>query len=79
MHIISRGPFREAAKIYSTHASALDAAYLVLRDEDFATPDSLKVRFQSPDRMKYREKWWVIDVGGNQKGLITLSGCYFTF
>ena len=34
-------------------------------DEDFATPDSLKVRFQRLDRIKYREKWLVIDVGGN--------------
>ncbi|MEN4586991.1 type II toxin-antitoxin system HigB family toxin [Pantoea agglomerans] len=65
MHIISRGPFREAAIIYPNNASALDAAYLVLRDENFATPDALKIRFQSLDRMKYREKWWVIDVGGN--------------
>lgn len=52
MHIISRRPFREAAIIYPNHASALDAAYLVLRDENFATPDALKIRFQSLDRMK---------------------------
>nr|QFX77440.1 hypothetical protein [Klebsiella pneumoniae] len=24
----------------------------------------MKKRFASLDRMKYREKWWVIDVGG---------------
>lgn len=30
-----------------------------------ATPDELKALFPSLDRMKYKEKWWVIDVGGN--------------
>ncbi|MFH4210200.1 type II toxin-antitoxin system HigB family toxin, partial [Acinetobacter baumannii] len=28
-------------------------------------PDELKRYFTSLDRMKYREKWWVIDIGGN--------------
>ena len=30
----------------------------------FQAVDEMKKRFASLDRMKYREKWWVIDVGG---------------
>ena len=31
---------------------------------EMPAPDEMKKRFASLDRMKYREKWWVIDVGG---------------
>ncbi|UIL54872.1 MULTISPECIES: type II toxin-antitoxin system HigB family toxin [Pantoea] len=64
MHVISREPFREAAE-FPNDATALDAIYLVLKGENFRSPDALKKRFPSLDRMKYREKWWVIDAGGN--------------
>ena len=35
-----------------------------LKRENYTSPDEMKKRFASLDRMKYREKWWVIDVGG---------------
>ncbi|MCZ4061278.1 type II toxin-antitoxin system HigB family toxin [Pantoea sp. LMR881] len=66
MHVISRGPFKEAAEDFPNDATALDATYLVLKGEIFANPDELKAQFPSLDRMKYRNKWWVIDVGGNK-------------
>lgn len=65
MHVISRAPFSEAALKFPNDADALDATYRVLRSAEFANPDELKQVFPSLDRMKYREKWWVIDIGGN--------------
>jgi len=65
MHIISREPFNNATKQYPNEAAALEAIYKTLRRGEFRTPDELKALFPSLDRMKYKEKWWVIDVGGN--------------
>ncbi|MBS7520804.1 type II toxin-antitoxin system HigB family toxin [Serratia ureilytica] len=65
MHIISREPFNNATKQYPNEATALEAIYKALRRGEFRTPDELKALFPSLDRMKYKEKWWVIDVGGN--------------
>ncbi|GKX46950.1 hypothetical protein Pcaca03_18400 [Pectobacterium carotovorum subsp. carotovorum] len=44
--------------------AALADLYRVIKREMYATPDDMKKRFPSLDRMKYREKWWVIDIGG---------------
>lgn len=63
MHIISREPFDKAARQYPNHALALDDLYRYLKRTKFSTPDELKETFPSLDRMKYREKWWVIDIG----------------
>jgi mRNA interferase HigB len=65
MHIISREPFNEAVRRYPNDADSLDAVYKVLRSSSFATPEKLKSLIPSLDRMKYKDKWWVIDVGGN--------------
>ncbi|CAI0779454.1 mRNA interferase HigB [Serratia marcescens] len=65
MHIISREPFNNATKQYPNEATALEAIYKALRRGEFRTPDELKALFPSLDRMKYKEKWWVIDAGGN--------------
>ena len=72
MHVISRAPFDEAARHYPNDAVAIDDTYRVLKRVVAKKPDELKRYFTSLDRMKYREKWWVIDIGGN-RGL-TLSG-----
>jgi mRNA interferase HigB len=65
MHIISREAFNEAAKHYPNEASSLDTIYKTLRRGTFNTPEELKNLFPSLDRMKYKAKWWVIDVGGS--------------
>lgn len=65
MHVVSRAPFEAAAKQYPNDASALEDTYRTLRRIVVKTPDELKKYFASLDRMKYREKWWVIDIGGN--------------
>ncbi|AFJ45211.1 type II toxin-antitoxin system HigB family toxin [Shimwellia blattae] len=66
MHIISRAPFDTATKIFPNQAAALDDLYRVLKRENYRSPDEMRMQFPSLDRMKLREKWWVIDVGGGQ-------------
>nr|AKN39095.1 Putative cytoplasmic protein [Vibrio genomosp. F6] len=34
------------------------------------TPDELKLLFPSLDNFKYKDKWYVIDIGGNTLRLI---------
>jgi len=70
MRIISKKPFDEAGKLYPNDATALNDTYKVLHTDKFLTPEQLKARFASLDRFKYREKWWVIDIGGNNLRLI---------
>ncbi|EIP3952766.1 type II toxin-antitoxin system HigB family toxin [Salmonella enterica] len=65
MHVVSRAPFDDAAKNFPNDAIALDDTYRVLKRVRANSPDELKQYFGSLDRMKYREKWWVIDIGGN--------------
>ncbi len=47
MHVISREPFREAAAEFPNDATALDAIYLVLKGENFRSPDALKSDFSA--------------------------------
>ncbi|EAA7570445.1 TPA: type II toxin-antitoxin system HigB family toxin [Salmonella enterica subsp. enterica serovar Havana] len=64
MHVISREPFDIAARQFPNQALALDDLYRTLKRNKFTSPDDLKQIFPSLDRMKYRGKWWVIDIGG---------------
>ena len=66
MHVVSRVPFEDAARKHPNAAAALDLLYRHLKQGDFSSPDELKALYSSLDRMKYRAKWWVIDVSGNQ-------------
>lgn len=65
MHVISREPFDLASKQYPNCAQALSDVYRTLKWDAYKTPEDLKKVFPSLDRMKYREKWWVIDISGN--------------
>jgi mRNA interferase HigB len=65
MHVISRKPFADAIKRYPNDATALENTYNVLKRGDFKTPLELKAVFKSLDNFKYKDKWWVIDIGGN--------------
>ncbi|BES86522.1 hypothetical protein PEC302107_28410 [Pectobacterium araliae] len=56
MHVISRAPFDAATTQFPNQAAALADLYLVIKREMYATPDDMKKRFPSIDRMKYREK-----------------------
>lgn len=41
-----------------------------MREKDFASPVELRSVFPSLDNFKYRNKWWVLDVGGNNLRVI---------
>lgn len=70
MHVISRKPFNDAAKLYPNDREALVHVYTTLRNGDFSAPEELRKVFPSLDNFKYRDKWWVIDIGGNNLRMI---------
>lgn len=70
MHVISKRPFSEAAKLYPNQRQALEDLFLVLRKGKFSSPEKMREVFPSLDNFKYRDKWWVIDVGGNHLRVI---------
>lgn len=65
MHVISKRQFSEAAKKYPNDRAALMNMYRVLDSSRFSTPEELRAVFPSLDNFKYRDRWWVLDVGGN--------------
>ena len=70
MHVISRKPFNDATRDYPNDAASIQSHYVTLRNGQFASPDELKSVFPSLDNFKYKDKWWVIDIGGNNLRLI---------
>ena len=70
MRVISRRPFNEAAKADPNRRQALDDLYRVLRKSKFNSPDEMRQLFPSLDNFKYKDKWWVLDVGGNNLRVI---------
>jgi len=70
VHIISRKPFNDAAKEYPNNSTAIDALNKALKNNSFDTPEDLKAMFPSLDNFKYKDKWWIIDIGGNDLRLI---------
>jgi mRNA interferase HigB len=70
VHVISRKPFNDAAQKYPNDRDALVQIYSTLRSSAFTNPDDLRQVFPSLDNFKYRDKWWVIDVGGNNLRII---------
>lgn len=70
MHVISKRPFDDAAKAYPNQRRALEDLYRVLRRSEFGSPDEMRRVFPSLDNFKYKDKWWVLDIGGNQLRVI---------
>ena len=72
MHVISKRPFTEAANRYPNQRDALLDTYRVLNRKSvhFASPDEMRRLFPSLDNFKYRDKWWVLNVGGNHLRMI---------
>ena len=70
MHVIRREPFETAKVLYPNCADALDATYRVLKQSKAQNPNELKQVFPSLDNFKYKDKWYVIDIGGNHLRLI---------
>lgn len=65
MNVISKKPFNDAALKYPNDRGALLEMHNVLQRINFKTPNELKAVFPSLDNFKYKDKWWVLDVGGN--------------
>lgn len=70
MHVISKKPFNEAMKSYPNDAGAIEDTYRILRSGNFKSPEELRAVFSTLDNFKYKDKWWVIDIGGNNLRLI---------
>ena len=70
MHVISKRPFNEAANAYPNQRQALEDLYRVLRKANLSSPEEMRKIIPSLDNFKYRDKWWVIDVGGNHLRVI---------
>ena len=70
MHIISRRPFSDAAKAHPNQRRAILDVYKVLCNSQFSTPDEMRQVFPSLDNFKYRDRWWVFNIGGNRLRMI---------
>ena len=70
MHVISKEPFEEAAKRYPNDSLAIRSLYRLMRETDFSSPTEMRTLIPSLDNFKYRNKWWVLDVGGNNLRVI---------
>jgi len=70
MHVISRRPFNDAAKDHPNQRQALEDLFRALRSLNFSSPDEMRHVFPSLDNFKYKDKWWVLDVGGNNLRVI---------
>ena len=70
MHVISRKPFSEAATKFPNDAAAIEALYKTLRNNTFTNPLEMKNVYPSLDNFKYKDKWYVIDIGGNNLRLL---------
>jgi mRNA interferase HigB len=71
MHIISKRIFKEAAREHPNQKQALDDLYHVLDKGTFSSPDEMRRLFPTLDNFKYKDKWWVIDIGGNNLRMIS--------
>ncbi|MGV7962772.1 type II toxin-antitoxin system HigB family toxin [Photorhabdus tasmaniensis] len=81
MRVISRIPFIEAQKRFPNERDAIQGVYLLLKSLNVKTPLELKQYFPSIDRFKYRDRWWCIDIGGNNVRLLafiefSMGHCY---
>lgn len=70
MHVISKKPFVDAARRYPNQRQAIMDLYRVLVKAKIDTPQQMKHLFHSLDNFKYKDKWWIIDVGGNHLRLM---------
>ncbi len=72
MHVLTKRPFVEAARRFPNQREALLDLYRVLdrNSAQFTNPDEMRRLFPSLDNFIYRDKWWVLDVGGNHLRMI---------
>ena len=71
MHIISKRSFVNAARAYPHQRAALEDVYRRIKKGRFSSPEEMRGVFPSLDNFKYKKKWWVIDIAGNQLRMIS--------
>ncbi len=76
MHVIAKRAFEEAMRKYPNERECLSDVYKILKGGAFDTPMDLKNVFPSLDNFKYKQHWYVIDIGGNNLRL--LAAIFFT-
>jgi mRNA interferase HigB len=72
MHVIRKRAFEEAARRFPNDKIAIMDTYRVLNGGTFKTPEELKQVFPSLDNFKYKDKWYVIDIGGNNLRIMAM-------
>ena len=72
MHVIRKRAFEEAANRFPNEKNAIMDTYRVLNRGTFKTPEDLKQIFPSLDNFKYKNKWYVIDIGGNNLRIMAM-------
>ena len=70
MHVISKRPFHDAATKYPNQRQAILDVYSTLKRATFESPAQMRQVFPSLDNFKYKDKWWVLDIGGNHLRMI---------
>ena len=55
---------------YPNDSSAIAEMFKVLKNGVYRTPEELKKVFGTLDNFNYKDKWWIIDIGGNNLRLI---------
>lgn len=70
MHVISVKLFHAAARRYPNQGIAIMDTYRVLRKATFTSPHAMRSVFPLLDNFKHKDKWWVINIGGNHLRLI---------
>lgn len=70
MHVISKKPFADAANKHPNDRLAIMDTYNVLRRGTFVSPHEMQQVFPSLDNFRHKNRWWVIDIGGNNLRLI---------
>ena len=72
MRVFSVRPFREAERKYPQDREAIKDIYRALSKGVYRTPEELKSDFPSLDNFKPKDKWYVIDIGGNNLRLMAM-------
>lgn len=70
MRIVTKKAFDEATKTYPNDAPSIQRTDKVLRTESFLSPGDLKKTLPSLDNFRDKDRWWVIDIAGNNLRLI---------
>ena len=70
MNVLTKRIFNEAARKYPNDNAALLELFRVLQKTDFQAPEEMRALFPSLDNVKYKDKWWVLDVGGHNLRVI---------